>query len=154
MTGSYSADEGDKTLSRGQHAWPDQATQTWRTGASENHVLQGVRDHEEPGTVDCEEKQEPEAAEIWRTHHRGRRIGERGRKPQRGMDWRPWTKRKNNQTARKEGWKNRKLKFRKNSHVILNVFKCLYKCLYGSCWGHHFGAADITTKVKSDIFTG
>ena len=52
------------------------------------HTLQGVRDGGEPVTVDGKEKQEPEAAEIWRTHHRGRRIGERGRKPQRGRNWR------------------------------------------------------------------
>ena len=40
-TGSYSADSRDKILSRGQHPWPDQATQTWK-----KHVLQGGRDHE------------------------------------------------------------------------------------------------------------
>ena len=43
-TGSYSADSGDRTSSRGQHPWPDQVTQTWRTRASEKHALQGARD--------------------------------------------------------------------------------------------------------------
>ena len=63
-TGSYSADSGDRTSSRGQHPWPDQVTQTWRTRASEKHALQGARDHEEKGTVDDEEKCVPEAPEI------------------------------------------------------------------------------------------
>ena len=66
-TGSYSADIGGRTSSRGQHPWPDQATQTWRTRASEKYALQGARDHVEPGTVDDKEKKEPEAAEIRRT---------------------------------------------------------------------------------------
>ena len=71
MTGFYSVDSGGRTLSRGQNPWPDQATQTWRTRASKKHALRVARDHVEPGTVDDEEKKEPEATEIQKTHQRG-----------------------------------------------------------------------------------
>ena len=105
-TGSYSADIGGRTSSRGQHPWPDQATQTWRTRASKKHTHQDARDHEEKGTVDDKEKRVPGATEIGRTHHRIWRIKETERRPRRGRDWRSLTERKGRRISRQGKWKN------------------------------------------------
>ena len=77
-TGSYSADNRNRTSSRGQLSWPDQATQPWWTRASEKHALKGLRDHEELGTVDEEEKKKPEdrGLEKWNGDHGEGGIGD------------------------------------------------------------------------------
>ena len=51
-TGFYSSVTGGRTLSRGQHPLPDQATQTWRTRASKMHGHKDEKVHEELETFD------------------------------------------------------------------------------------------------------
>ena len=51
-TGFYSAYTGGRTSSRGQHPWPCQATQIWRTRASKMHKRQDEKVPEELGKVD------------------------------------------------------------------------------------------------------
>ena len=70
------------------------------------HESQDERSHKVKGTVDDVEKPKPGDKEIWRTHHRGQRTGEKALRQLRGRGWKPWTKQKGRQTGEQAGRKN------------------------------------------------